>query len=89
LQDGTDAITPGSMLALTDSQLDLVMTAAGGLTPEKRSLFLERVAARLELRGRRFTDDDLERAVRSALMCRIRLPKREDPTAVAEPHSPI
>jgi hypothetical protein len=35
------------MLALTDSQLQLVMTAAGGLEVEKRGIFLERVAARL------------------------------------------
>ena len=38
------------MLALNDKQLELVMTAAKGLAPgEKRSLFLERVAAKLEL----------------------------------------
>jgi hypothetical protein len=43
------------MLALSDDQLTIVMTAAGGLPVEKRSLFLERVAARLYLRGR-FTD---------------------------------
>ena len=35
------------MFALTDAQLALVMTAAGGLPVEKRSVFLERVAARL------------------------------------------
>jgi hypothetical protein len=33
------------MLALTDSQLKLVMAAAGGLEVEKRDLFLQRVAA--------------------------------------------
>jgi hypothetical protein len=54
------------MLALSDRQLAVVMTAARGLTVEKRSLFLERVAARLELRGR-FTDLDLDDAVRLAL----------------------
>jgi hypothetical protein len=32
------------------------MAAAGLLPSEKRSLFLERVAARLQLRGPRFTD---------------------------------
>ena len=37
------------------------MAAAGGLSPEKRSLFLERVAAPLALTGR-FTDDDLPEA---------------------------
>jgi hypothetical protein len=60
------------MLALSDSQLQVVMSAAGGLSPEKRSLFLERVAARLQLDGPRFTDTDLERAVRSALSGLIR-----------------
>ena len=56
------------MLALNDKQLELVMTAAKGLEPgEKRSLFLERVAAKLELRGHRFSDVDLETAIRLAL----------------------
>ena len=54
------------MLALSDTQLAVVMTAAGGLPVEKRALFLERVAAWLQLRGR-FTDADLDDAVRTAL----------------------
>ena len=54
------------MFALSDDQLALVMTAAGGLEVEKRSV-LERVAARLRLRGPHFTDADLDRAMRSAL----------------------
>jgi hypothetical protein len=54
------------MLALSDTQLAIVMTAAGGLAVEKRALFLERVAARLQLHGR-FTDADLDDAVRTAL----------------------
>ena len=54
------------MLALTDDQLAMVMVAAGGLPVEKRGLFLERVAARLVRRGR-FTDADLDEAVRVAL----------------------
>ena len=45
----------------------LVMTATGGLEVEKRSVLLERVAARLRLRGPHFTDADLDRAMRSAL----------------------
>ena len=40
-----------TMLALSDDQLALVMTAAGSVPVEKRSTFLERVAARLQLRG--------------------------------------
>jgi len=35
-----------------------VMTEAD-LSPEKRSVFLERVSAMLNMRGRRFTDADL------------------------------
>jgi len=55
------------MLALSDSQLQIVMTAAGGLPVEKRGVFLERVAARLELHGPRFTDADLGAAIQAAL----------------------
>jgi hypothetical protein len=55
------------MFALSDDQLALVMTAAGPLPAEKRSLFLERVAARLQLRGPRFTDADLGAAIQAAL----------------------
>jgi hypothetical protein len=42
------------MFALSDAPLALVMTAAGGLPVEKRSVFLERVAARLRLLPTRF-----------------------------------
>jgi hypothetical protein len=35
---------------------------------EKRSVFLERVAARLRLRGPHFTDADLGAAIQAALM---------------------
>jgi hypothetical protein len=55
------------MFALNDSQLALVMTAAGGLPVEKRSTFLERVAARLRLRGFHFTDADLGVVIQAAL----------------------
>jgi hypothetical protein len=55
------------MLALTDAQLEIVMVAAGGLPAEKRSVFLERVAARLRLHGPRFTDADLDAATQAAL----------------------
>ena len=43
------------------------MTAAGSLPVEKRGVFLERVAARLQLRGLRFTDADLGAAIQAAL----------------------
>ena len=55
------------MLALTDAQLEIVMVAAGSLPAEKRSVFLERVAARLRLHGPRFTDADLGAAIQTAL----------------------
>jgi hypothetical protein len=55
------------MFALNDAQLQLVMTAAGSVPVEKRSLFLERVVARLQLRGPRFTDADLGAAIQVAL----------------------
>jgi hypothetical protein len=43
------------------------MTDAGSLPVEKRSVFLERVAARLRLRGLRLTDADLGAAIQAAL----------------------
>ena len=55
------------MLALTDDQLGIVMNAASGLPVEKRTVFLERVAARLALRGARISDADLDKAIRIAL----------------------
>jgi hypothetical protein len=54
-------------LGLSDAQLTAVMTAAGGLEVEKRSILLERVAARLRLRGPHFTDADLGVAIQAAL----------------------
>jgi|RhiMethySRZTD1v2_1073278.scaffolds.fasta_scaffold2683103_2 hypothetical protein len=47
------------MLSLNDAQLAAVMRAAANVPPEKRSLYLERIGAILNMRGRRFTDDDL------------------------------
>ena len=62
------AIMLSTMFALSDAQLALVMTAAGGLPVEKRSVFLERVAARLRLcAGAHFTDADLGAAIQAAL----------------------
>ena len=55
------------MLALSDDQLAMVMRAAGSLPAEKRGVFLERVAARLRLRGPHFTDADLGAAIQAAL----------------------
>jgi hypothetical protein len=55
------------VIALTDRQLELVMTVAAELPVEKRSLLLERIAARLRLVGPRFNDRDLALAVRLGL----------------------
>jgi hypothetical protein len=48
------------MLMLSEPQIEIVMTAAGGLPAEKRGLFVERIAARLRLGGTLFTDADLD-----------------------------
>jgi hypothetical protein len=59
------------MIALSDRQLEIVMAAATPLPPEKRSLLLERVAAHLQLYGRRggrgFGDVDVGLAISAAL----------------------
>jgi hypothetical protein len=55
-------------IALSDAQLRLVQTAAGPLSPDKRSVLLERVAAQLgQLGYRRVRDSDVERAVMVSL----------------------
>jgi hypothetical protein len=48
------------LFALTDSQLKIVVTAARSLQPDRRDLFLQRVAAMLKLKGR-FDDHDVSR----------------------------
>jgi hypothetical protein len=52
---------------LRDHQLAAVMAIAAGLPVEKRRTFLERLNARVELRGSRLTDADLDKAIRIAL----------------------
>jgi hypothetical protein len=47
--------------------LDCHDRPAGSFSVEKRSTFLERVAARLRLRGSHFTDADLGAAIQAAL----------------------
>ena len=59
--------TTAAASGLSDSQLLAVWTAAEGLPVQKRGVFLERVIARLQLCGSRFTDVDLDDAVRLAL----------------------
>jgi hypothetical protein len=55
------------LLALKDHQLSIVTATADTLPAEKRSVFLDRVAARLRVLGTRFTDAELEKLVRQAL----------------------
>jgi hypothetical protein len=56
------------MISLRDNQLDVVMRAAATVPVEKRSQFLERVAAMLALRGRgHFGDGDVSEVVELAL----------------------
>jgi hypothetical protein len=64
---------PARPVALSDGQLRMVMVAARPLEPEKRSLLLERIAARLDLNGA-FTDNDVEAAIRSGLVGLIHEP---------------
>jgi hypothetical protein len=55
------------MVRLTDFQMRLVMTSAGGLPQNKRSVFLERIGGQLGQLGGRVTDHDVERATMTAL----------------------
>ncbi|MGC2824417.1 MAG: hypothetical protein WA322_09305 [Pseudolabrys sp.] len=56
------------MISLNDAQLKIVMAAASHVPHEKRSQFLERIAAMLRLRGRgHFNDADVNDAVARAL----------------------
>jgi hypothetical protein len=57
-----------AVFVLNDAQLEIVMVAAGSLRAEKRSVFLERVACRQQLRGPNRTDADLGAAIKAALM---------------------
>jgi hypothetical protein len=56
-------------LALSDNQLAIVTAIAAGVPPEKRSTFLERLAAQIPhlTGGLRPDDADIERAARAAL----------------------
>jgi hypothetical protein len=54
------------MVSLTDSQLAIVTDAARIVPVERRSVFLERTAAMLRMRGN-FTDGDIADVVKLAL----------------------
>jgi hypothetical protein len=53
--------------SLSDTQLRTVMTVAGTLDQDKRSTFLERIAAQLQQRGR-FNDDDVAQLALTGLV---------------------
>ena len=55
------------MVSLSDMQLQTVMLAAGTLPPEKRGVYLQRIAAHLQIRCGKFTDQDVVTAAQSAL----------------------
>ena len=56
------------MIGLTDTQLGTVMDAARTLPPEKRDLYLQRIAAMLTMRGRgHFGDHDVQEVTALAL----------------------
>lgn len=55
------------MISLSDSQLDIITNAARELPPEKRSVYLERIVAVLQRRGRMFDDADVGAIAQAAL----------------------
>jgi hypothetical protein len=63
------------MVSLSDRQLWIVQTACQPLAPEKRGVFLERVAGILrQRRGGNFNDDDVSDACAWALKGLIHAP---------------
>jgi hypothetical protein len=62
------------MIGLTDNQLQTIMLAAGALPPEKRGVYLQRIAAHLQIRCGRFTDQDVAMALHGLI---------HEPTAAA------
>ena len=57
------------MIALSDTQLHVVMRACAPLDPSKRVVAMERIAAQLRLNGGRYCSDaDVARALKSALV---------------------
>jgi hypothetical protein len=56
-----------NVISLSNHQLQIVMTAAGGVPVEKCSVFLRWIAAHLQIRCGRFTDRDVAEAAQAAL----------------------
>ena len=55
------------MISLSDHQLEIVSRAAATLPVEKRSDYLQRIAAHLQIRCGRYTDTDVADAAQAAL----------------------
>jgi hypothetical protein len=55
------------MRGLTDSQLKIIMRTAADLPVEKRSLYLQRVVAMLDLHGRRLRHGEFTEIAKLAL----------------------
>jgi hypothetical protein len=60
--------------SLTDSQLKTVLSVAADLPQEKRGVFLQRLSSMINMRGRRFTDDDLIEITKLACTGLVREP---------------
>jgi hypothetical protein len=54
------------MLSLNDKQLGDVVAGAADLPADKRTAYLERIAAHLQIRCGRFNDGEVANAVQSA-----------------------
>jgi hypothetical protein len=62
-----------AMIGLTDTQLGTVMAAARTVPIEKRDIFLQRIAAKLAVRGRgHFGDSDVQDVTALALRGLVR-----------------
>ena len=66
---------PAVMVGLTDPQLKIVMTAANAVPVERRSVFLQRIAAMLTQRGHgHVTDADVMDVAQLALCGLVQQP---------------
>lgn len=56
------------MISLTDRHLEIITQAAAALPVEKRSDYLQRIAAHLQIRCGRYTAADVAEAAQAALV---------------------
>jgi hypothetical protein len=66
-------LSSGNMVSLSDSQLEIVTTAANAVPVERRGVFLERTAAMLNMRGR-FSDSDVQDVTQLAMAGLVQTP---------------